>query len=238
METIVRLRRGTAPRTVAIALTVRIEAADPEAGSRAFDAFVRLIEAGRCQPARVLLLRAAMDAHPQHGLLVESWEVSFPKLDPHSFAILARMFQSSVRGARRLEIRERAPEVTLTVRRFESEGEATILDVPWRIAFVPAPAPAVRILFEQTAGARDVERLARAVRAWAEVLALGGFPGRGERLGSTGTLLGIEVSGERELVIGLCSVVCGYDAWEAFFEVLAEAGAETPIVLVEIRGGI
>ena len=237
METIVRLRRGTIPRTVRIALTATLEGADPEVASRIFEVFTRGIDAGSIPPEKVLLSSATVTSHEEHGLFVETWEAAFPRMAPGGFEVLARMAASRVRGAQRLEIREDADERVLLVRSFERASDATILEVPWRIEIVAAAQAAVRIVFAEPITAATVERASVVLQAWADVLTLGGFPGSGAKATSTGLVSGVDATAERELVLRFTRLACGHDAWEALFEALLRVDEQATIELVEIRGG-
>lgn len=237
METLVRLRRGKAPRRVHIAIAVRSGDAEPGAACRAFDTFARFLDAARCDNQRVRVGRATTEPHDDHGLLVEAWEATFPKTRPEAFAVLARLVRCSVPGARCLEIREHAPEPALVVRAFEPDTEATLLDLPWQLAFAAAGEPAVRLVLSEPHGPDAAERARTALRLWADVLSLGGFPGGEGHLGSAGTVVDVEPAGERELVARLEGVRCGHDAWEALFEVLLPVHEHAAIEQLEIRAG-
>jgi len=237
LETFVRLRRGVIARTVSIALTTRLDGAHPAAASRVFDAFTRGVDAWLTRPEKVLLTGATVHPHADHGLSVETWEAKFPKMPPNAFAMLVRMAGASVPGARRLEIREHADVRTLVVRDLGLDPEATILDVPWQLAFVRATLPAVRIVFAERISADTVARVAQVLQAWADVLALGGFPGAGGRGASSGAVSAVDAAAERELVLRFTQIACGYDAWEALFEALLPVDEEASIELVEIGGG-
>jgi len=237
METFVRLRRGTIARTVSIALTTRLDGARPAAASRVFDAFTRGVDAWLTRPEKVRLTGATVDPHADHGLFVETWEAKFPRMAPSAFAMLARMAGASVPGARRLSIREHADVRTLVVRDLGFDPEATILDVPWQFAFVRAAEPAVRIVFAEPISQDTVHRVAEVLQAWADVLALGGFPGASGQGASSGAVSAVDASAERELVLRFTRIACAYDAWEALFEALVPVDEQASIELVEIRGG-
>ena len=238
LETFVRLRRGFIPRTVSIALTARLDGADPEAASHAFEVFTRGVDAWLCRGEKVRLISATVHADAAAGLFVETWEAAFPRMSPNAFAMFARMAAASVPGAKRMEIREHGDERALCVRGFESEGEATILDVPWRIAFVPAMESAVRVVFTEPIAPATAEEIAEVLTAWAAVLTLGGFSGAHGEPASTGTVItSVDATAERELVLRFERIACGYDAWEALFEALSPVSEQASIELVEVRGG-
>ena len=237
LETFVRLRRGAIARTVSIALTTCLDGAHPAAASRVFEAFTRAMDAWLTRPEKVRLTGATVHPHPDHGLFVETWEAMFPRMPPGAFAMLARMAGASVPGARRLSIREHADERTLVVRDLEFDPEATILDVPWQIAFVRAAEPAVRIVFVEPISADTVHRVAQVLQAWADVLALGGFPGANGHGASSGAVSAVDATAERELVLRFTGIACAYDAWEALFEALVPVAEQASIELVEIGGG-
>ena len=237
METMVRLRRGTIPRTVSIALSARLAGADPDAASRAFEVFTSSIDAGLSGREKVRLASATVHDHPQQGLYVETWVAWFPRLSPGAFVTLARTLASSVPGARRLEIREQADERLLLFQSFDRDIEATIADVPWQITFVRAAQAAVRIVFAEPIAAATAERAAAVLQAWADVLAFGGFAGVDGAAGSTGRVSKVDATAERELVLGFEGVACAHDAWEALFEALLPVADQALIELVEIRGG-
>lgn len=238
LETLVRLRRGVIPRTVSIALTTRLDSAHPAAGSRVFEAFARGVDAWLTRPERVRLTSATVEPHTQAGLFVETWQAGFPRMPPSAFAMLVRMVGASVPGARQLSIHEQADIRTLLVRDLELDSEATILDVPWQIAFVGADEPAVRIVFADPISSETIGRIAHVLQAWADVLALGGFPGAHgcPRSHSHGRVSGVDAGGDREIALRFSGMACGYDAWEALFEALAPVDEEASIQLVEIRG--
>jgi len=220
-----------------IALTTRLDGAHPAAASRVFEAFARGVDALLTRPEKVRLTSATVNSHQDRGLFVETWEALFPRTPPSAFAMLARMAAASVPGATRLEIHERADVRTLLVRSLEPDSEATILDVPWQIAFVGAPDSAVRIVFAEAMNAETVHGVAQVLQAWADVLALGGFPGGDGQPCSRGRVSGVDAAGERELVLRFDRITCGYDAWEALFEALAPVYEVAAIERVEIRGG-
>lgn len=237
MQLLVRLRRGKIARAATVAVAVPFADARADAAAAVFDAFARFVEASRCDGQRVRIHRATTDAHQDHGVVIETWEALFPRMDPDEFAMLARMVRSSVPGARRLEIREQAPEWTLVVTGFHMDTETTLPDLPWRIAVAAASAPALRLTFAEPVAPEEMETATAALRAWADVLALGGFPEPDGPPGPANKLLGVEWMGERELVAGLEGVGCGSDAWEALFGVLLPVHARTSIEAVEIVGG-
>lgn len=238
LEVVLGLRRGTAPRTVTITIEGRGEKADAAAASRVFDAFANFVDACRFLPGRVQIVSAATDSSRSAGI-VESWTVAFPKMHPDAFAVLARMTERSVPGARRLVIREQAPDFTLLVRELETDAEATIADVPWEIAFTAARTPCVRLTLATPATPEISGTIARGVHAWAEVLGLGGFPGAEGARCSKGRVDGVETGSEWELVARLSDLACGYDAWEALFQVLSVAADRcgATVLHVEIQGG-
>jgi len=219
---------------VSIALTRRLDRAEPEASSRAFEVFARGIDAGASPREKVCLTSATVNAHEEHGLFVETWKGTFPRTSPGAFAVFARLAATSVPGAKRLEIWEHADERALVVRSFDRDTEATIVDVPWHIAFVQAPQAAVRIVFVEPITATTADRAAVALQAWADVLALGGFPGIQGVAVSTGLLSGVDATAERELLLRFERLACGYDVWEALFEALVPVDQEASIERVEI----
>lgn len=237
MQLLVRLRRGKIARAATIAVAVRFADARADAATSVFDAFARFVEASRCDGQRVRIHRATTDAHQDHGVVIETWEALFPRMGPEAFAMLARMVGSSVPGARRLEIREQAPEWTLVVTGFQMEPETTVPDLPWRIAFTAANAPALRLTFVEPVAPEEMERVTAALRAWADILALGGFPEGDGPLGTATKLLGVEWVADRELVARLKGVGCGSDAWEGLFGVLLPVHARSAVEAVEIVGG-
>lgn len=237
METMVRLRRGTRPRTVTIAVIASLVEAVPDAASRAFEVFTRGLDAGLSAADRVRVESASVIEHEQHGLFVETWVAAFPRVSPGAFAILERMAAASIPGVRRLEIREQADERLLLVRSFERDDEATIAEVPWQVAFVRAPEAEVRIEFAEPLTPPTVKLAATVLQAWADVLAFGGFAGPDGLGASSGIVSRVDASGERELALGFAGIACGHDAWEALFEGLLPVSEQAAIRLVEIRGG-
>jgi len=222
---------------VSIALTTRLDGAHPAAGSRVFEAFTRGVDAWLTRPDKVRLTSATVQPHPDRGLFVETWDAMFPRTPPAAFAMLARMAAASVPGVRRLEIREHADVRALVVHDLDLDPEATILDVPWQIAFVGASEPDVRIVFDGAMPAGTVHRIGQVLQAWADVLSLGGFPGADGEPCSGGAVSGVDATAERELVLRFSGIACGYDAWEALFEALSPVHDEAAIERVEIRGG-
>lgn len=236
LETSIRLRRGRPARKVSLTVTLRARDAPGDAVRRVVEVFSRFVEMA-CEGAIAPKLGVPRrQDHTDSGLVIETWEATFPKMAPEDFAVLERLVRCSVPGGARLDLVERAPEHTLLVRTLGREDEATLLELPWELAFTAASEPGVLVTFAEPATDATAALAGAAFRAWADVLELGGFPGTEGRLGSGGRLLAVETAGTHGLRARLERVICGHGAWEALFQVLHRVHEAAVISRVEIEG--
>jgi hypothetical protein len=234
MKLNVRLRRGRIAREVTVTITVSAAQWDPLAISRAIGEFACGVDVGLFGEDQGPVRTTAMRERHQGACSVATLEAAFPGMPPNAFAVLARMVAATVPGARRFEIVEHAPEPALVVRKLEDDADATIADVPWRIAFSRTEAPLVRVRFDERVTEETALRAIGTLEAWVRVVSLGGFHGPPAKGACEAELRHVGCAGPQEIVARFERLSTAHEAFEALFQGLLVIHEAAPIAAVEI----
>lgn len=184
-------------------------------------------------PTRVT---AVVGEREQNGVSYAVWEARFPRMPPEAFGVLGRMARASIPGVRRFELAEHAPEPVLVVRSFDSETEATIADVAFRIGMTEGRAPRVRLVFHDAVTEAVLERARALLHTWADVVSLGGFHGPSGMPRSRAALLHVRRVHAQEVVATFDDLATAHEGIEALFQGLLRVDEIAAIALVEIAG--
>jgi hypothetical protein len=192
------------------------------------------VEAGLFGPPRSAPSVGAVSEQHAPPVSEATWEIAFPPLPPEAFAVLARIVACSVRGARRLELREHAPEPALLVTDFTHEDEMTLPDVPWRLRFEPSHVPEIAVTFQDPLTDPTHRRLTETLGAWTTVVGLGGDRATDRRLPSVAEPWRIDRSGDRAARARFACLDAEHSAFEALFEALLTIDEAAPIAAVTV----
>jgi hypothetical protein len=226
--TSVRLRRGKVARTVRVAITTPLTEPDRLAPGKVLDTFIAGVKAGLLGPGTLTEHTRSIVLRPEHGVCADVLEARFSAITPQAFAVLPAMVESSVPGARRVEVHELYDdERVLVVRTLEPDPEATLLSVDWEIALPAGQVPCVRVELVDAASPQIVLRVEQLLHDWAELIRLGAFRP------TDGTAPAAErmdvLAEQRALTATFGALRCGYGGFEALFEALDRIHTEQPI---------
>lgn len=172
-------------------------------------------------------------AREQDGERIETWDLKTPRIDPEAFGVLARMLWAAC--SRAVSIVENAREEQLAVRALPPPR--TVRATPWEIAkhiSDEAKDAIVKVCFEKDAPPEVVTETQRTLRAWAALVACGGFTGASgfpisaAVMGDYGTELECEVFASFE------AIAVGPDGWGALWNALRRIHQHAPIARVEM----
>lgn len=198
------------------------------------EAFLAAVEAGVFGQTTVSDRSHQIAVLRGEGLMVDVFHATFSRLPPPAFSVLARMATRAVPGIARIEIHEQhKDERTLLVRGFERDTEATILDLEWEISFASTDSSCLVVRFRECPAGDVVERTARLMRIWGEVVKLGAYPPP-DNGPSSATLHYVGPGAPEEIVAEFEALACAYDAFEALFEALDAIHEQQPIERVVI----
>ena len=168
------------------------------------------------------------------GERIDEWELMTPPLDVEALTVLGRMFW--VAGARGLVMVQNAPEESLSVRAFDT-SPGTERSPPWEVAR-PAEEDVkdavLVVTFEQDAPPEVVRATQETVRAWAAVVASGGFAGPSTPA-SSAVLSEVGVELDNEVFATFEGFQARRDAWGALWVGLSRIHRYAPIRRVEMR---
>lgn len=240
VETCVLLRRGRAGRRVTVTLVTRSSGEELGAPPGALSAFLRAVDAELFGPAGPLVAATPVHVERSPGIVVHVLDTVFPKLRPDVFWVLVRMVERSVPEAVKLVIREEGPEAALVVRRLDPDHDtaATIADVEWKIVLPFSGPPAVTVEFQEDVPEAIASLALDRLTAWAEVVALGGFPGPGVERVSRARVRERGRLGPRSVGLKLDVLACAHEGVEVLFEGLCGVHERASIAAVSVTSGL
>lgn len=233
----VRLRCGKDPRKIRIALFSRLEEPDRIAPLRVLDAFVGAADCGLLGSARLLDPQHSVKVLAEHGVVTDVLTGTLLRASPTDLLVLPHMARASVPGISGLEIlEEHRDERTLVVRTLGPDVEATIQELDFQIGFEQVASPSIRIGFQAPPETPAIGQTTRALKAWAELLALGAFP-PADGSPPAGRLLELTARDRLEISARFDRLGCGYAAFESLFAALDLVHERAPLTKVTIGWG-
>jgi hypothetical protein len=197
--------------------------------------FIEAIDAGLFNGAseeRAEILHTTAREHA--GERVEAWELKTPPLDAEAFSVLARMLWAA--SARDVSIAENAREERLTLRALPPPRPASA--PPWEVVKQigdDAKDAIVTVCFEQDALPEVVTETHQALKAWAALVACGGFNGASGFPISSAVLSELGTELESEVFVSFEGIAVAADGWGALWNGLRRIHQHARIVRVEMH---
>lgn len=239
----VRLCSSVEGRLIKVAVhSLADSGAPPRPGTRwrardALPLFVAGVDAGIFHGAKEGQHADVLNAQARttdDGERIDEWELLMPPLEVEAFAVLARMFWTA--GARAVALVQNAPEARLTVRGL-NDPTRTKRVPPWEVVKPTeenAKDAVITVCFKADAPDSVVRATQATIKAWAAVVAFGGFTG--PALPSSYALLselGTEL--ENEVSASFDALSVRHDGWAALWAGLSRIHKDAPIQRVEMR---
>ncbi len=166
------------------------------------------------------------------GEYTDEWEMRTPPLDADAFAVLARMIWST--GAVELTIVQNAPDARLTIHSLDLSPRTDRVP-PWEVLNHEGSEKdvMVTVAFEHDAPPEIVRATHATLKAWADVVAAGGFPARSFPMsGALLSELGTEL--ESEVFASFEALSVRREGWAALWSGLQRIHSRARIERVEI----